>query len=132
MNPPSLKQVDTTQMEEAPEWFREVFLSQLNPFLRDVVNAFLSILAEKEERVVRVSTGASYGADTNPVFIAPQKVRQPQNVIVTKVVITSSATAAPVAAVQPFWRLTSKGEVEVRWFTGLDANTTYDIRLRMD
>lgn len=133
--PPSLKQIDTSQMDDAPEWFRESFLSQLNPFLRTVVALFTGSLSVSdnilaEERDVSFTTGASVAIDSAPfpLVIVPRRVKRPFNVIVTNSAVDG---VAPIAAAQPVWGMSENG-VKLRLITGLDVNTTYKMRLRFD
>lgn len=138
--PPNLKRLAAENFEGAEDWFLEAFLPQLNGFLGDVVNALSGALTHKEnllseERDIQVMMGVGSGspdAAPFPLYIKPQKVLRPRNVIVTFVKVETSVTASPVSAVMPFWDLTSKGLIRIRWFTGLDASTTYSIRVRFD
>lgn len=135
MNAPSLKQIDTAQLEDAEPWFVERFLPQLNPFLRDVCAALAGNLTRGEnvrgeEREIEFTTGAVVAADTAPfpLKLVPQLAKRPRHVYVTNACLE----ATPIHAVQPFWELDSSGNVVIHLFTGLDTATRYRIRLMME
>lgn len=136
--PPALKRLLMEQYEDAPEWF-QAFLQAFNPFATDVVNGLTRSLTYgdniySEEREFRVVTGDPVDADESPfpLYLKPQLVRHPRNFIVTDVRPVGVNTPLPISATQAFCTMTADGRVKVRWISGLDVNTTYDIRIRFD
>ena len=133
--PPSLKRIAEEGLEDAEEWFRNGFLPQINPFLRDTVNLLsgqvdaLNLAAE--EREITFTTGASVAIDTAPfpLLLTPQKKQSPQNLVITNCAVDG---VAPVGAAQAVWDRTSDGKVRIRLITGLDASTAYKMRIRWD
>ncbi len=141
MQPPSLKRVDAAEYEDAEPWFLERFLPLLNSFFGDVVaNLDRGLGLEnlrREERVLEFTTNSNVtqGAVSPwPLVIVPQKVRRPENVYMSRVenVTDSSSVGISAGAVQPWWIHGSKGEVVVRFITGLNVDTKYRLRFVME
>lgn len=133
--PPSLKQIDTSQLDDADEWFLERFLPQLNSFLRDVSSLLAGRLTRGdnirgEEREIAFTTGAIVALDTSPfpLYLTPQFARAPRHITIT----CPNLDSIPEGACQPIWRLTSDGRVEIRRISGLMDNTSYKMRFLLE
>jgi hypothetical protein len=142
--PPKLKTLRPEDFDfngEATEWGPKL-LQTLSSFCGDVTNALSRQLTRAdnirgEERDVIFTTNSNVTtADASPwpVSITPQTATQPKNVYVTAVenLTDSSAVGVPSGAVLPIWRLDSKGNVVFRFFTSLNVDTKYRIRVVME
>ncbi len=135
--PPNLRRLVLENLgDDVPDWFATGVVPQLNPFLSgtcDVLTRNLSVADNlaAEEREIVFTTGASVAIDSAPfpLLLVPQRVKRPLNLIITNAAVDG---VAPVGAAQAIWRMTSSGRVEIRLITGLDASTTYKMRLRFD
>lgn len=135
--PPNLRRIILDNLgDDVPEWFSEGVVSQLNPFLALVCDDLTRNLTvadniAAEEREVEFTTGASVAIDATPfpLLLTPQRVKRPQNLVITNCAVDG---VAPIGAAQAVWSLTSDGQVSIRLVTGLDVDTKYRMRIRWD
>ena len=137
--PPKLKSLRPEDYDfngEASEWGPKL-LQVLTQFCGDVTSALSGQLTtpeniKAEERDIDFNTGAAVAIDSSPfpLIISPQLVKFPKTVTVTNP--CRSGGTVPLAAAQPVFRLTSDGGVELRLVTGLDVNSSYKMRFKLE
>jgi len=133
--PPSLRRLLAEKFENAEEWFTQEFLPQFNSFATDVSNALQRTVAE--ERVIEFATNSNVTtADASPwpLIIKPQHMTGFENLTLTRVENLTDASAAGVSsgAVWPWWTKGPNGECIVRFISGLNVDSKYRFRFRLD